>query len=106
MATCKDCVHYEVCDTYMPTDCDTEEVLEMCAKGKSDEITDIENICNSFKSNSHYVEIPCYCKECRYSYWEKESENSSAFKCGNPNGLFDEIDFTDYCSYGERQGNK
>ena len=39
------------------------------------------------------------CKDCQYSYWEKESETSSAFKCGNPNGLFDEIDFNDFCSY-------
>ena len=94
MATCKckDCIHNTICKAYTGFGIDTKY--------------DDNDTCELFKSNSHYVEIPCYCKECRYSYWEKESENSSAFKCGNPNGLFDEIDFTDYCSYGERQGNK
>jgi hypothetical protein len=95
MAICKDCLHYDVCDTYLPTDYDTDEILEMCAKGKSDEITNIEDICNSFKDKYRYVEIPCYCKEC---------EHYQLVEGGKPLCDLHTIavcgDY--YCSYGER----
>lgn len=43
------------------------------------------------------------CKYCEYSHWEDESDTSSAFKCSNPNGLFEEVDFNDFCSYAKRK---
>ena len=37
--TCKDCrLHKNVCDGYMPTDMDSDEVLEYCASGRRDKI--------------------------------------------------------------------
>ncbi len=43
------------------------------------------------------------CKDCKYSYWEKQTAISEVLKCGTHNGLNDEVDFCDFCSYGERK---
>ena len=80
MATCKDCVHYAVCVAR----------------------THENTLCDHFKNKSDVVPV-VRCQDCQYSYWEKESETSSALKCGNPNGLFDEVDFNDFCSYGDKE---
>lgn len=55
--TCKDCLYYEVCTGYIPSDLDTNDVLEMCAKGKQDKISNIEELCPDFKDKTRYVEI-------------------------------------------------
>lgn len=55
MATCKVCVFYEHCSGYLPTDMD-KDVFDMCAKGRTDEITDIDERCSDFKLN-HYAQI-------------------------------------------------
>lgn len=48
MSTCKNCFHCKVGCAYMASDCDTEEVLELCAKGKQDEVPNIEDLCEDF----------------------------------------------------------
>ncbi len=55
--TCKDCIHGNVCQ-YIPSDLDTEEVLEACATGKSDEIKGIEDICSDFEDKSKFIKLP------------------------------------------------
>ena len=55
---CKDCIHYEVCGGFTPTDLDTD-VFDYCREGRTDEIPDIEWRCNSFKPKSRYIELPC-----------------------------------------------
>lgn len=62
-----------------------------------------KNIINAIQNKKRFptadvVEVT-RCKDCQYSYWKDESDTSSAFMCGNPNGLYDEIDFNDFCSY-------
>lgn len=49
MATCKDCLSYDVC----------KELQGYQRKMDYSQLMNIEDICNSFKSKSHYVEIPC-----------------------------------------------
>ena len=60
MATCKDCY---MCDTvgcsYIPSDCDGEEILEMCATGKQDEIPNIEKRCGEFLDKDLVKVLPC-----------------------------------------------
>ena len=48
MATCKQCVNYDDCCGYIPTDLD-KDVWDLCAKGLSDEIPDIENRCSGYR---------------------------------------------------------
>lgn len=56
--TCKECYHYDACGGYTPTDSD-KDVWDLCAKGKADEIPDIEDRCSEFKDKSLIVELPC-----------------------------------------------
>lgn len=59
MKTYEDCIHYEVCGGYIPTDLD-KDIWDLCAQGKSDEIPDIEKRCSSFKDKSRFIELPCF----------------------------------------------
>ena len=63
MATCKDCIHYEVCKDYIETlakakNADLEAISkwldEMTSKSAQ---TDCE--CEHFKDRSRFVELPC-----------------------------------------------
>lgn len=58
MKTCEDCIHYEVCEGYIPTDLD-KDIWDLCAQGKSDEIPNIDKRCSSFKDKSRFIELPC-----------------------------------------------
>ena len=55
--TCKECYHYDACGGYLPSDLD-KDVWDLCAKGKSDEIPDIEDRCSEFKDKSLIFELP------------------------------------------------
>ena len=90
MATCKckDCIHNTICKAYTGFGIDTKY--------------DDNDTCELFKSNSHYVEIPCYCKECKYCF---ESNVTDRFFCtyhDADTGYTFEVFEDDYCSYGER----
>ena len=56
--TCKDCIHYDVCNDFIPTDLDSD-VFDYCREGRTDEIPDIEERCSSFKDRNRFIEIPC-----------------------------------------------
>ena len=56
MATCKECLHNGVCGGYIPSDLD-RDVFDYCREGRTDEIPDIEERCNSFNDKSKYVEV-------------------------------------------------
>ena len=56
--TCKECIHYDVCGGYTPSDLD-RDVFDYCREGRSDEIPDIEERCSGFKDASLYIELPC-----------------------------------------------
>ena len=46
MATCKDCLHYEVCELLR------DEPLDVASDN-------VERCCKSFRSHSRYIELPC-----------------------------------------------
>lgn len=56
--TCKDCIHYDVCGGYTPTDLD-RDVFHYAREGRADEIPGIEERCSGFKDKSRFVELPC-----------------------------------------------
>lgn len=69
--TCKECYHYDACGGYLPTDIDSNYVLDLCKKGKSDEIPDIEDRCSEFKDKSLIVELPCKVGDTVYFLYSK-----------------------------------
>lgn len=88
MASCKDCLQYDVCE---------------CADGL--EYRDAEHLkrdCPRFKNKADFVEV-VRCKGCQhfspFEYFEQQGQ------CMNPSGL-NGIDAcvseNDFCSYGER----
>lgn len=58
MATCKQCLHYDVCGGYLPSDLD-KDVFDYLREGRGDEIPDIDERCGSFKRKSDFVKLPC-----------------------------------------------
>lgn len=78
MATCKDCIHYEVCRYMAQPDI-------------------VFNGCVKFKNKSDLTEI-VRCKECKHweAYEEDERYGECFMLCRNANG-------NDFCSYGEKK---
>ena len=56
MATCKECLHIDVCGGFISSDLD-RDVFDYCREGRTDEIPDIEKRCNNFNDKSRYVEV-------------------------------------------------
>lgn len=56
MSTCKECLHFEVCGGFTPTDLDAD-AFDYCRKGNTDEIPDVEERCGSFKNKADYMQI-------------------------------------------------
>ena len=54
MATCKECLHIEVCSGFTPTDLD-RDVFDYCRKGITEEIPDIEERCSDFENAADVV---------------------------------------------------
>lgn len=71
--TCKDCYHSEACVGFSPSDTD-KDVWDLCAKGKSDEIPDIEDRCSEFKNKADVIDK-------KHGQWEqKPSRLGSNYK--------------------------
>ena len=60
MASCKDCVHYEVCQMHYKQKCEltyeTEREVEIAMR-KAQKAVDIE--CDYYTDRSRFVELPC-----------------------------------------------
>ena len=60
MATCADCVHYEVCQMHYKQKCEltyeTEREVRIAMR-KAQKAVDIE--CDHYKDSSRFVELPC-----------------------------------------------
>ena len=67
--TCKDCIHYDMCGGFIPSDLD-KEVFDYCREGRTDEIPDIEKRCNSFKDKTMYIELPCRAGDLIYDAYD------------------------------------
>lgn len=77
MATCKDCIHFDVCDAIKE-----ERGIPM----------PIPKYCKCFKDKADVVEV-VRCKDCKH-------RNPNGYKCLRDN-LWHDTD--DFCSYGKRK---
>ena len=107
--TCKDCLHGDMCEGYIPTDLD-KDVWHYCREGRADQIPDIEERCSSFEDRTKYVEV-VRCKDC--THYRKSEHNSFVGinfcyvlkDCNKTNIGFIRND-NDFCSRGERREGK
>ena len=77
--TCKDCIHYKVCQYHI------DEETEMSV-----------NECDDFKNKADFVEV-VRCGKCKWYI-------GGRMQCGHPFVLFsDRLMTTQFCSYGERK---
>lgn len=96
--TCKDCIHYEACGGFTPTDLD-QDVFDYCRKGIADEIPNIEERCSCFMDKADVVEV-VRCKDCKhFRVWETGSPTCEHWT------YVDDVstDPDAFCSYGERR---
>ena len=75
--TCRDCLHYEACGGYLPTDLD-KDVFDLCRQGRTDEITDIDKRCSDFEFNYH-AQLAAAWDEFKKEVWD-EFTNSKTGK--------------------------
>lgn len=79
MATCKECLHAEACDGFMPSDLD-RDVFHYCREGRTDEIPDIEERCSEFKDRRNYAEV-VRCENCKKEWCYLRQELGPAGFC-------------------------
>ena len=74
MATCKDCVHFDVCCSYLST------AYNKCKLATPD-FKLLKNIecdeCQHFKDRSRFVELPCKVGDMVYAYWDMDNPCSN-----------------------------
>ena len=87
-ATCKDCVHYELCKDDVELHHDFYDCLEEDG---------VEKHCEYFKPKSRFVEV-VRCKECKHRV--KPSKMCAHPKAVGWDAIEPEDD--DFCSYGEK----
>lgn len=92
--TCKDCYHYEACGGFLPSDTD-KDVWDLCAKGKADEISDIEERCSEFENKADLAKVT-RCKNCKHFI----TDTFKRTMCNRTFTMF-EMNENDFCSYGE-----
>lgn len=94
MATCKDCIHYEVCAT-------KDEKVSLSTRVK--ELVADDFTC--FKNKADFVEV-VHCRDCKYFYCFSAIDRQ--FYCKHhPKGLdgINVVEENPFCSYGERKKN-
>ena len=85
MSTCKDCLHYEVCQYHITEE--TDMTVNECSHG--------------FKNRAEYVEV-VRCKECENCRVGKNSRYCTEHSDGFGSHIV-YVDEDDYCSYGIRK---
>ena len=85
MSTCKDCLHYEVCQYHITEE--TDMTVNECSHG--------------FKNRADYVEV-VRCKECENCRVGKNSRYCTEHSDGFGSHIV-YVDEDDYCSYGIRK---
>lgn len=84
MSTCKDCLHYEVCQYHITEE--TDMTVNECSHG--------------FKNKADYAPV-VRCKDCAYFYVEKQDEDFLYF-CLHHSGSMRTAP-NHFCSYGEKE---
>lgn len=98
METCRDCLHYEVCQYHIAEE--TDMTINECSHG--------------FKNKADFVEVKCRCADCKH--YRRYGKTSLLFEGKNVQAgwcvlraKFDEehrmLPF-DFCSYGERKDSE
>ena len=101
MATCKDCVHYDLCGTF------TRPIMP-------DKANKSEELFKDFKNKADFVEIPCRCLDCicaEKHYDTTQLIGNTYYPSGVPTRLLyitckyhkGKLAENDFCSYGERK---
>ncbi|MEE1139573.1 MAG: hypothetical protein U0M02_13940 [Acutalibacteraceae bacterium] len=89
MSTCKDCLHYEVCE------------CEDCLIRVPEWVNKVEDFCGFFKPKADYVEVvPCV--ECKYKddCARQMVHTTRDYVLEQNISTYNKVDF---CSYGERK---
>ena len=95
--TCKDCIHYDACGGFIPSDLD-RDVFDYCKKGKTEEIPDIDERCNSFKNKADFAEV-------KHGEWYLHPDGSGT--CSNCNRIQKSVwDFDNIQNYCPNCGAK
>ena len=79
MATCKECIHYQMCHSI-----------------------DVNAPCAAFKNKADFVEV-VYCKECSWSTERTKDNELFQYQCRNTVACGKPRRACDFCSYGERK---
>lgn len=100
--TCKDCLHGDMCEGYIPTDLD-RDVWHYCREGRADQIPDIEERCSSFKDSTNYVEV-VRCKDCVHWIHMEDGFGDCTNNRFHLDGHADPtMKADDFCSCGKRR---
>ena len=109
MAKCTDCLHYNACSGYLPSDMDDEEVLQYMRNGTSEKIPFIEELCNNFDDRTKWA-VVVRCKDCKHSgmYAFGDGSKGEILACLTieEDGFVrfaTGVDPEHFCSYGERK---
>ena len=90
MATCKDCIHFEVCKDYL---------IECAVHGESERM----NVpCAKFKNKADFVEVPCRCRDCANCEIVTDQFDNDWYFCKNTKDNA-EVKPDGFCSYGEKR---
>ena len=82
METCRDCLHYEVCQYHIAEE--TDMTINECSYG--------------FKNKADFVEV-VRCEDCKESYLAKDGK----LRCDRLYPSLGWVEPRDFCSYGERK---
>ena len=94
MSTCKDCLHYEVCE------------CEDCLIRAPEWVNKVEDFCGCFKPKADYVEV-VRCGECKFACFKYNTDKYpfGLYACKKqPTGrAYKKVKGNHFCSYGERK---
>lgn len=83
MSTCKDCIHYDICNYHI--DEETAMTIEECGK---------------FKNKADYVEV-VYCKNCKHEHTDTFCQMWCRLHRKHEGERL--VEENHFCSYGERK---
>lgn len=97
MATCKECVHYELCKRI-------DYELEYHNKSIKEAEEELPIKCRFFKNKTDVIPV-VRCKDCKHRQENPDINNTCYLTCNMPYGIQGTVAPDDYCSYGEK-GNE
>lgn len=96
-ATCKDCVHFDVCAEFWYSEFDSTDSLEETKEYRSD-----QEPCHTFKNKADVAEV-VRCKNCRFA---KRLANGVKYGLPVCSRLNCEVVYNFYCGFGAKMDGK